>query len=162
MFRLPGVVLVLVMLSLSGCARDPVQRGTNLYADGHFIEAAEVFERTEERLPEMSLEEQARYGLYRGLTLLVLGDLRGAHHWFSFAGNIEREHPGALGQQRLALLERGSYELGTRLRQVPAPPEVQSAIAATPTVVAPTPAPPPSIPPEEPAGTQVEKRSLVP
>src|SRR5688572_1760419 len=46
-FRFAAVVLVPVMLSLSGCARDPVQRGTNLYADGHYIEAAEVFERTE-------------------------------------------------------------------------------------------------------------------
>lgn len=162
MFRFAAIVLVPVMLSLSGCARDPVQRGTNLYADGHYIEAAEVFERTEDRLPAMSTEEQARYGLYRGLTLLVLGDLRGAHQWFEFAGNIERQHPGALGKQRLELLERGSYELGNRIRQVPAPPDVQSAIAATPAVAAPAPAPPPGAPPEQPASNRVEKRSLVP
>lgn len=151
-----------MLLCSSGCARDPVQRGTNLYADGHFIEAAEVFERTEDRLPEMSAEDQARYGLYRGLTLLVLGDLRGAHQWFEFAGNIERQHPGALGKQRLDLLERGSYELGNRIRQVPVPPEVQSAIAATPAVATPAPLPPPGVPPGQPASTQIEKRSLVP
>ena len=150
------------MLSLSGCARDPVQRGTNLYADGYFIEAAEVFERTEDRLPDMSTEDQARYGLYRGLTLLVLGDLRGAHHWFSYAGNLENQFPGALGQQRVALLERGSYELGNRIRQFPAPPEVSSAIAATPPVTPPPPPPPPGEPREQPSSNQVEKRSLVP
>ena len=162
MFRSITVVAVSLVLSLSGCARDPVQRGTNLYADGYFIEAAEVFERTEDRLPDMSTEEQARYGLYRGLTLLVLGDSRGAHHWFSYAGNIESQHPGALGQQRLALLERGSYELGNRIRQVPAPPHVSSAIAATPPVAPPPPAPPPGEPREQPSSNQVEKRSLVP
>ena len=156
------MVAVGVALSLSGCARDPVQRGTNLYADGYFIEAAEVFERTEDRLPDMSTEDQARYGLYRGLTLLVLGDLRGAHHWFSYAGNLENQHPGALGQQRLALLERGSYELGNRIRQFPAPPEVSSAIAATPPATPPPPPPPPGEPREQPGSNQVEKRSLVP
>lgn len=148
---------MLLVAGLSGCALDPIQRGTNLYADGNYIEAAEIFERTEHRLPDMSMREQARYGLYRGLTLLVLGDLRGAHHWFAYAGNIERRHPGSLGQQRLTLLERGTYELGNRVQQIPAPPGHTSAIAATPGPVQPE-APLPAPPQPEP----VQQRSLMP
>jgi hypothetical protein len=109
----------------------------------------------------MSAGGQARYGLYRGLTLLVLGDLRGAHHWFSYARNIERRYPGALGQQRVALLERGAYELGNRIRQTPTPPDVPNAIAATPPGAAPN-----SVPAPEPApaleDTPEQQRSLVP
>lgn len=161
MLRFRQVVIALALAALCGCARDPVQRGTNLYAGGHFIEAAEVFERNENVLPDMSAEAQARYGLYRGLTLLVLGDLRGAHHWFSYARNIERRHPGALGEQRVALLERGSFELGNRIRRTPTPPDVRDAVAATPPGttpnLAPAPEPTPSLH-EAPA----EQRTLVP
>jgi len=156
-------LLVALAFGLSACARDSIQRGTNLYADGQYIEAAEVFERTEHRLPEMSAEEQARYGLYRGLTLLVLGDLRGAHHWFSYAGNIERQRPGSLGQQRALLLERGALELGNRIQQTPAPPGVSTAIAATPPATIAPPADPPAPPPAPPAGSEpLERRSLMP
>lgn len=146
--------------TLSGCAREPVKRGTNLYAGGHYIEAAEVFERTENRLPDMSAQEQARYGLYRGLTLLVLGDLRGAHHWFSYARNVEQRHPGSLGQQRVALLERGSYELVNRTRYAPAPASAASAVAVSPPHEAP--APPPALAPPPGANQPDQKRSLVP
>jgi hypothetical protein len=139
-----------------------VQRGTNLYADGRYIEAAEVFERTEDRLPEMSAADQARYGLYRGLTLLVLGDQRGAHQWFSYAQDVERRHPGSLGAQRQSLLERGSYELGMRFRQTPAPPGLSTALAATPPVAPPPPAPPADVERDQPRGDTVEKRSLMP
>jgi hypothetical protein len=108
-------VLLLALFALS-CARDHVQRGTNLYGKGRYVEAAEVFERTENRLPALDDSGRARYGLYRGLTLLVLGDLAGARHWFSYARDVERQHAGALGAERLALLERGEFELNSRSR----------------------------------------------
>ncbi len=163
MFRF-SASLILVTVLTSACAREPIQRGTNLYADGQYIEAAEVFERNEYRLPDMSAEDQARYGLYRGLTLLVLGDLRGAHHWFSYARNIERRYPGSLGAQRVALLERGSYELGVRVLQTPEPPEVTSAVAEVPSDPVDAPAAEAEGPPTpgESAEPPVEKRSLVP
>jgi tetratricopeptide (TPR) repeat protein len=134
-----------------------VQRGTNLYADGNYIEAAEVFERTENRLPNLEAPEQARYGLYRGLTLLVLGDLQGAHQWFSFARSVERKHPGALGHERIALLTRGEYELGARVRQsqrLPRPPA--NAVATTPQRT------PSEAPDQGSLEPPVESRSLVP
>lgn len=161
MFRSLSAFALVTLLGVCSCARDPIQRGTNLYADGHFIEAAEVFERTEDRIPDMSARDQARYGLYRGLTLLVLGDLRGAHHWFSYARNVERRYPGALGEQRVALLERGSYELGTRIQQTPAPPGVSTALAATPPVT-PAPTPPVGVTPEQRGSETTDQRSLVP
>jgi hypothetical protein len=68
------------------------------------------------------------------LTLLVLGDLGGAHHWFSYARSVERKHPGSLGHERIALLTRGEYELGARVRQSQRRPQPRvNAVATTPT-----------------------------
>lgn len=150
-------VIACAVLCGSACASNYVQRGTNLYADGNYIEAAEVFERTENRLPNLDASEQARYGLYRGLTLLVLGDLRGAHHWFSYARDVERKHPGSLGHERIALLTRGEYELGARVRQSQRPPlPPANAVATTP------PEGPSTAPDPGGADAPVEQRSLMP
>lgn len=133
-------VFVLGALVLGACS-GYVKRGSSLYADGQYIEAAEVFERTEQRLPESSPREQAEYGLYRGMTLLVLGDLRNAHRWLAYAYEVERAFPGSLRSDRRALLDRGWFELGQRLRAEPPPPEEPpgTAIAAS--------QPPPPVPP---------------
>jgi tetratricopeptide (TPR) repeat protein len=137
-----------------------VRRGSTLYADGRYIEAAEVFERTEERLPESTPREKAEYGLYRGMTLLVLGDLDNARRWLGYAYQIERNQPGTLRHDRRALLDRGWYELDRRnQREAPTNERPERAIATTgPT---PTPTTPEPTPPAQPRGTTNE-RALVP
>lgn len=140
---LVGAVAALV--GLVGC-NSYVRRGSTLYADGRYIEAAEVFERTEGRLDESTPREKAEYGLYRGLTLLVLGDLNGAHHWLEYAYRVEQRQPGVLRGNRRALLDRGWYELGLRMRSgapVPATVPPNSAVATTGAPAPDKPAPPP-------------------
>jgi tetratricopeptide (TPR) repeat protein len=121
-----------------------VKRGSALYSDGRYVEAAEVFERTEYRLGESTPRERAEYGLYRGMTLLVLGDVRNAESWLQYAYEVERRSPGALRAERRALLDRGWFELGQRRRASPPPATTtpSTAIAASqppPAVAAPPP-----------------------
>jgi hypothetical protein len=121
-----------LMLGHAGCS-SYVKRGEALYADGRYVEAAEVFERTELRLSESSVRQRAEYGLYRGLTLLVLGDLPNAHRWMTYAYNVERARPGSLGAEHRARLDHGWSELGRRMRvDLPkTPTEVASRHSAT-------------------------------
>ena len=107
------MVLALTLGSL-GCSSH-VKRGCTLYAEGRYVEAAEVFEHTESQLGEASPRERAEYGTYRGLTLLVLGDLRNAHRWLAYAYQLEQLYPGSLRARQRALLDRGWYELGVRI-----------------------------------------------
>lgn len=104
-------------LPAAGCASS-VQRGSALYEDGRYVEAAEVFERNEHRVGTATPRERASYGLYRGLTLLVLGDYGGANQWLSFAYEVDRAHPGALRHDRRALLDRAWADLGERVRDL--------------------------------------------
>ena len=96
----------LVSLVLSGCGASYVGRGVDLYEDRRYVEAAEVFERTERRLAEETMAERARYGLYRGAALFELGDRRRAERWLGYAFDVEREYPGSLDAEERALLER--------------------------------------------------------
>lgn len=125
------VVGAVVVFSLLGGCSNYVKRGSALYADGRYIEAAEVFERTEYRLRDASPRQQAEYGLYRGLTLLVLGDLQASQHWLAFAYGVERAYPGSLRDNRRVLLDRGWFELGQRLRVMPPRTAPPTAIAAS-------------------------------
>lgn len=149
-----GAALILGLVGCSGY----VKRGSALYADGRYIEAAEVFERTEGRLTESSPKQRAEYGLYRGMTLLVLGDLKNAHRWLAYSYEVERAFPGVLRSDRRALLDRGWFELGHRLQAQPSttPQPTGTALAASgaPTQPPPTPLPEPD--------SDEQQRSLVP
>jgi tetratricopeptide (TPR) repeat protein len=114
---------------LVGCETH-VRRGSALYADGRYVEAAEVFERTEQRLSQYTPRERAEYGLYRGMTLLALGDLPGSRRWLQYAYDVERKLPGSLRSDRRALLDRGWLELNRRAHTVVAVPPADSAMAA--------------------------------
>ncbi len=127
-------------LALAGCG-SYVKRGTALYADGRYVEAAEVFERTEYRLQDASPRERADYGLYRGMTLLVLGDLHNAQRWLAYAYQVDRVHPGSLRSDKRALLARGWYDVEQRLRVAAPPPLLPG------TAVAASQPPPPILPP---------------
>jgi tetratricopeptide (TPR) repeat protein len=137
-----AALAVATALGAASCNGQYVKRGSALYSDGRYVEAAEVFERTEYRLAESSSRERAEYGLYRGMTLLVLGDLRNAESWLTYAYEVERREPGALRPERRALLERGWFELGQRVRAKPPP-----AAAAPGTAIAASQPPPPLAPP---------------
>jgi len=146
-----SVASVLAICVTQGCS-SYVKRGSTLYTDGRYIEAAEVFERTEGRLADSSAREKAEYALYRGLTLLVLGDLRHSHRWLTYAYDIERAVPGSLRQDKRVLLDRGWYDLGQKLH--PAAPPPPTAVAAS--------QPPPPIPPPEPLPNSEKRDSNAP
>jgi hypothetical protein len=105
---------------MSACGAHYVSRGTALYDDAHYIEAAEVFEQTEGRLASSSNSERARFGLYRGATYLKLGDTGHAARWLGYARSLVKSDPDALGDDDLALLGASLKALG---RAAPAAPE---------------------------------------
>jgi hypothetical protein len=91
-----------------------VGRGTTLYQQRSYVEAAEVFERTQSRLAGMDAVDRARYGLYRGLSLMALGDLRGAERWLDYSEAQERAQPGLLSKDEQAALTHNRSDLGER------------------------------------------------
>jgi hypothetical protein len=114
----------------------------DLYVQRHYIEAEDVFDRMESDLAQLTVAERAEYGVYRGMTLLALGDFRRAQRWLSYATTLERAHPPALAPAQKALLEQGWLQIDAEhvrmARQavtLPAP-ETQ---ATLPTTEAPTP-----------------------
>jgi hypothetical protein len=129
--------LLVVVALLAGCGGHYVNRGADLFADGRYVEAAEVFERTQDRLTKSDSGEQARYGLYRGATLFVLGDFAHAQSWLAYAREVERVNPGALDSEDRAFLDRVWIALEARYRGLP-PNTTNTAVAAAP----PAPVPP--------------------
>jgi hypothetical protein len=121
----------LLMLA-SACGGHFVARGADLYDDGRYVEAAEVFERTEQRLAQSRSDERARFGLYRGATFLKLGDATHAARWLGYARSIVKSEPNALDADEHAMLE-ASLKAVASIR--PLPPATRAAELAT----APTP-----------------------
>ena len=66
------------------------------YQDGRYLEVAENLGDHEADLPRLPPEKQAIYGLYRGLSLIMLGDHDAASHWLDFAADVEKTRPGSL------------------------------------------------------------------
>jgi len=134
------VLLGAGLLLASGCGGHYVTRGTALYDEAHYVEAAEVFEQTEGRLANSSNSERARFGLYRGATFLKLGDTVHAARWLGYARSLVKTDPDALDDDDLALLGASLKALG---RAAPAEPErkVGAEVATAPPVseAAPTP-----------------------
>ena len=152
----PVAPLMVVAALLAGCGGHYVNRGADLFSDGRYVEAAEVFERTQERLASSDAGEQARYGLYRGATLFVLGDFAHAQPWLAYAYEVERVNPGALGSEDRAFLDRVWIALEARYRGLPTN-TTNTAVAAVP------PAPPPAAtqaPPPSNAPAPATQRSL--
>jgi hypothetical protein len=82
-----------------------VGRGSDLYYQGRYIEAAHVLEMGEHDLRAEDTEDRALYGLYRGATLFRLGDLDGARRWLEYAGQISAAHPAMLQEEQRELLQ---------------------------------------------------------
>jgi hypothetical protein len=108
-----------------------VRRGEALYYEGRFIEAAEVFELTEQNLQGSAPEVCAEYSLYRGLTFLRLDDLESARVWLGRAQVLDQKNPGMLSQVQRALLARGRSELDQRLAAAPVAPHPGTRFAAS-------------------------------
>jgi len=116
---------------MSACGGHYVSRGTALYDDARYVEAAEVFEQTEARLVSSSTSERARFGLYRGATFLKLGDSVHAARWLGYARSLVKSAPDVLNDDDLALLDASLKALG---RATPEEPErkVGSEVATAP------------------------------
>jgi hypothetical protein len=133
-FTLVGAALLLT----SACGGHYVTRGSALYDDAHYVEAAEVFEQTESRLATSSNSERARFGLYRGATFLKLGDTAHAARWLGYARSIVKSDPDALADDELGLLGASLKALG---RAAPDAPERKAGaeVATAPADAAPSP-----------------------
>jgi hypothetical protein len=81
-----------------------VGRGSDLYYQGRYIEAAHVLEMSERRLGKADELDRATYGLYRGATLFRLGDLDGARRWLEYSEHVSVTHPGVLEPEEKQLL----------------------------------------------------------
>src|SRR4051812_22492218 len=101
-----GASLAACCLMLSACGSGHyIQRGADLYGEGRYVEADEVFARSEPRVARAALEQRAAYAAYRGATFVALGDLPHAQHWLSVATEIERTSPGTLRAEERAFLD---------------------------------------------------------
>lgn len=118
-FSAPHLLVGAAAALLIACGAHYVTRGADLYAGGHYIEAAEVFERTEARLESSSPAERARYGLYRGATLLALGDAPRAERWLRYSQSVLVTETRALSTEERVMLQRA---LGVLARRRPAAP----------------------------------------
>jgi hypothetical protein len=128
-----GSVVVVAWLAVfagPSCTVHYVTRGADLYAGGYYVEAAEVFERTEARLATSSRDDRARYGLYRGATFLALGDSPSAERWLNYSEDQLRAESGALSDEERVMLERARQAVAKR-RPAPPPPTEGPAVAAT-------------------------------
>jgi hypothetical protein len=124
------VALGVGVLLTSACGAHYVSRGATLYGDGRYVEAAEVFERTENRLATSSASERARFGLYRGATFLKLGDGVHAARWLGYARSVVSSDPGALGADETALLEASLKTLANA--KTPPAPKPDASLATAP------------------------------
>lgn len=136
--HLVGAFVVAASLVLStGCGTHFVARGSALYGDGHYVEAAEVFEKTEPRLATSSNSERARFGVYRGATFIKLGDVEHAARWLGYARSIVKTDSDALDAGDLALLDASLRAIGNASPAAPTKGDSEVA-TAPPAAAAPT------------------------
>jgi hypothetical protein len=121
----------LLVLLTSACGARYVARGSGLYEEGRYVEAAEVFEQTEQRLSTSSRDERARFGLYRGATFLKLGDAERAARWLGYSRALVQSDASALGKRDLGLLEASLKALATAKRPL-SEPTSDSEVATAP------------------------------
>ena len=150
-----GASVTACFMALSACSANRyVQRGADLYGEGRYVEADEVFERSGPRVARAPLEQRAAYAAYRGATFVALGDLPHAQHWLTLASQMERTRPGTLRSDERAFLDGAWRALANRSPQL-APPPASSAVAST------NQAPTPGVDAATPTAP-VQRRALVP
>ncbi|UQA59594.1 hypothetical protein [Polyangium aurulentum] len=143
MRRLGAVMLFGFFLAATGCG-GYIGNAQRAYQDGRFLEAAETLGEHEDEVGEMPLRKQADYGLYRGLSLMALGDHDGAAQWLGFTASLEQKRPGTLRSEQLQALEEGLTQLSRVTPPPPAEdtssPPVETAVPASPAALTPAPA----------------------
>ncbi|HYQ26970.1 MAG TPA: hypothetical protein VER04_07120 [Polyangiaceae bacterium] len=152
-----GASLAACCMLLSACGSGHyIQRGADLYGEGRYVEADEVFARSEPRVARAALEQRAAYAAYRGATFIALGDLPHAQHWLSVATEIERARPGTLHAEERAFLDGAWRAYANRVAPPTptTPPGANTAIASSSQV----PVPAAGVP----ASTPVQQRALSP
>jgi hypothetical protein len=137
--------LLLIVAVLAGCNRY-VTRAKRAYNDGRYLEASEHLDGHEKEVYDLPPRLRADYGIYRGLSLMALGDLNGAYQWLTFAYEVEQKNPGTLKAEQRAALDRGWWQLaqlrggprivvppgGAILVPAPAPTAADPAVAPAP------------------------------
>ncbi len=101
---------VIAIIGASGCEYSFDLRAEHAYREGRYLETAERLQRYELDVPALAHSRQARYGLYRGLAHLRLGEHVAARRWLSYTYDIEKTSPTLAPPQR-ALLDAGWTEL---------------------------------------------------
>ena len=89
-----------------------VGRAKVAYEEGRYLEVAESLAARERELDELPAWKKARYGLYRGLSLMQLGDPEEGRRWLHYARDVELREATLDEEQRQAL-SRGLSELNT-------------------------------------------------
>src|SRR6188768_1056438 len=125
-----AVSVAACFMALTACGSSHyIQRGADLYGEGRYVEADEVFARSEPRIAQGTLEQRAAYAAYRGATFVALGDLPHAQVWLSVASEIERAAPGTLRPEERAFLDGAWRAYAHRIPS--APPLANTAIASS-------------------------------
>jgi hypothetical protein len=96
----------IAVMALGGCNYAFDLRAETAYGEGRYLETAERLERHEPELARLGPVRQARYGLYRGLASLKLGDREAARRWLSYTRDREER------RMRLSVEQRRKLELG--------------------------------------------------
>lgn len=130
MLRRGGLVVGLAV-GLTCCVHY-VERAERAYGDGRYLEAAEDLAAHEQELAQLTPARRAQYGMYRGLSLLELGEIAGAERWLRYSEEVEDQAPGSLTPLQQAKLRRGLAQLDELTdaprsappSQVPPPPRV--------------------------------------
>jgi hypothetical protein len=105
------VAAVVVLIAIAnGCGYSFDVRAAEAYREGRYLDTAERLARHERELPSIAQARRARYGLFRGLAALRLGDRGEAARWLGYAYEMERTAPTLPADQRL-LLDAGWREL---------------------------------------------------
>jgi len=155
-----GASLTACFVLLTACGSSHyIQRGADLYGEGRYVEADEVFARSEPRVARAALEQRAAYAAYRGATFIALGDLPHAQHWLSMASEIERANPGTLRADDRAFLEGAWRAYANRLPPALPVPPANTAIASSSQVPSPNAEP---VPPSAPAPQRALAPGFVP
>ncbi len=110
--------LILAVAFLSSCG-GYVSRGRHLYREGRYVESSEVLARYEHEVGQEPPKRRAEYATYRGLSSLVLGNYPDAHRWMAYAYEVLRYHPTALRPEYRRELDRGWWELTSRMAVPP-------------------------------------------
>jgi hypothetical protein len=107
----PLACLALATVATLGACGGPLAEGRSEFNAGHYPRAKQIFASIEAESRGYAEGDRAEYDLYRGLTLLSLGDRAQAGTWLREAKAIEDTRPGTLppedAQRLKASLESG-------------------------------------------------------